>query len=87
MLIKFIQRWFNQFASALQQAADTEYVLRPEHSSCWITIQNISVHVQRTDEGVCIDLYPLNQETDEAIASTYAFFQEAESDEQYATEP
>lgn len=86
-MIKLIRRWLTQSSSALQQTAETEYVLDPSHASCWITIQNISVYVRRTDEGVCVDLYPLNQETDEAIGSTYALFQEAESDDQYATDP
>ncbi len=76
-ILDFIRRCFGQSVAALRQTADTEYILNPEFSSCWITVQNISVYICCTDEGVSIDLYPLNHETEEAIASTYASFNEA----------
>lgn len=55
-----------------------DYILRPEHSSVWIAVDNISVYVNRTDEGVVVDLYPNGHETDEPIATTYAFFTDGE---------
>jgi hypothetical protein len=78
-VLNFIQRWLGQPIAALQQTAETEYVLNPQYSSCWISVQNISVYLCCTDDGVSIDLYPLNNETEEAIASTYALFSEVNS--------
>ncbi|MBW4465620.1 MAG: hypothetical protein KME07_09295 [Pegethrix bostrychoides GSE-TBD4-15B] len=78
-ILNLIQRWFRQPVAALQQTADTEYRLNPQYSSCWISIETISVYIRCTDEGVSIDLYPLNNETEEAIVSTYALFSEADS--------
>tara|TARA_Y100000310_G_scaffold269246_1_gene282336 strand:- start:7338 stop:7601 length:264 start_codon:yes stop_codon:yes gene_type:complete len=51
----------------------------PKGEDClWITVGNISVYIKRTDEGVVVDLFPLGQETGTSMATTYAFFQEAE---------
>lgn len=44
----------------------------------WVTVGNISVRLSRTEEGVVCDMYPLNQENGEALATTYAFFKDAE---------
>lgn len=57
---------------------DSDYVLPKGVDSIWITVDNISVHVRRTDEGVIADLYALGRETDPCLAGTYAFFAEAE---------
>jgi hypothetical protein len=50
-----------------------DYTLDPDAISCWITVDNISVYIVRTDEGVVVDLFPKGGEADECIASTYAF--------------
>lgn len=55
-----------------------DYVLNPEDAFCWITVGNISVYLKRTDEGVVVDLYPKGDEFSEPLASTYAYFAEAE---------
>lgn len=56
-----------------------DYTLVPALSnSCWITVGNLSVQVARTDEGVVVDVYPLNREDEDVIASTYGFFAEGE---------
>lgn len=61
----------------------SDYVLQEGSPSCWITVGSISVHVRRNtdtgDEGVIVDLYARSEE-DESIASTYAFFQDAEEE-------
>lgn len=49
-----------------------------EEGRLWITVDNLSVHVVQTDEGVIVDIYPLDHEDDEPIASTYAFFSDGE---------
>lgn len=61
---------------ALRQEGNNDYVL--EEESCWITVNNISVRVRRTDEGVAVDLYPLGQEFYDSIVGTWALFSEAE---------
>lgn len=65
----------------LIEHANGEYSLRKEHRSVWVTIGNISVYLQRTDEGVVVDLFPAGHEMEEPLASTYAHFAEAERDD------
>lgn len=57
------------------------YTLRPEATGAWIRVNNLDVHLRRTDEGVVVDLYPGDQPDVESLASTYAHFSEAEIDE------
>ena len=72
-------------ALALSNPAESgsDYVLQEGSPSCWITVGSISVHVRRNtdtgDEGVIVDLYARSEE-DESLASTYAFFQDAEEE-------
>lgn len=65
----------------------TDYELEKEATSCWITVDNISVYVIRTDEGVVVDLYAKGCEMESSLGSTYAFNSEAEEviDENLAT--
>ena len=57
----------------------TDYTLHPDATSCWITVNNISVYLKRTDEGVVVDLYPKGREFGgELIASTWALDNEGE---------
>ena len=42
----------------------------------WITIERLSLCIKQTDEGVVVDIYPLDHEDEEPITSTYAFFAE-----------
>ena len=60
-------------------ADGNEYTLND--GACWITVNNLSVLIKRTGEGVVIDVYPLNDEMSNAIASTWALFADAEEDE------
>lgn len=55
-----------------------DYKMAKDIKSLWIEVDNISVHIVRTDEGIVVDLYPLGCENQDAIATTYAFFNEAE---------
>lgn len=57
---------------------DNDYVLDEGARSVWITVDNISVYIHRTDEGVVVDLYALGVEDDECLGSTYAFNNEAQ---------
>ena len=57
---------------------DYEFESDPNnYHSCWITVKNLSIYLNETDEGVIVDIYPLGHEADEPITSTYAFFNEA----------
>jgi len=49
--------------------------------SCWITVNNLSVYVMKTDEGVSVDIYPLGAEDGESLGSTWVLYSEAETDE------
>jgi len=51
-----------------RDSCGTEYLVNPGHSSVWITIDNISVYLRRHDWGVCIDLYPIEQEDADSLA-------------------
>lgn len=61
---------------------ETDYLLEPGATSCWITVDNISVYIVRTDEGVVVDLYAKGRESDESLAGTWALNQEAEPGEE-----
>lgn len=62
----------------LEGDGESDYVLEENAESVWITVNDISVYVKRTDEGVAVDLYPLNDEaSDPPLASTWALFSEA----------
>ena len=66
---------------ALRQTEEsTDYELNEDFKSCWITVNNISVYVRRTDEGVAVDLYPLHGEDHGILAGTWATFAEASED-------
>ena len=70
----------------LKHISENDYELQTQpngnHTSCWITVKNLSLYINQTDEGVVVDIYPLNHEMDNPIASTYAFFNEAEGYEE-----
>lgn len=54
----------------------TDFILTGER--CYITVNNLTVHVKKDDEGVAIDVWPLHDENDESIASTWALYSEGE---------
>lgn len=63
-----------------QIASSNELTLDVQKSNnLWVTVNNISVCVKANDEGVSVDLYSLDQEDSQSIASTYAFYSEAEN--------
>jgi hypothetical protein len=59
----------------------TDYILTDGANSCWVTVGNISVYIQRTDEGVAVDLYPQGRAADSALAYCWATFAEAKDEE------
>jgi hypothetical protein len=66
-------------APALQPISSNEYELRAKPHSAWIGVDNISVSVTRTDEGVCVDLYAKGFEN-KSLAGTSLFFHEAQEE-------
>ena len=70
--------------SSLIQDEYSDFTLKTEARSCWITVDNISVYIVRTDEGVSVDLFPKGREGDESIAGTWALHQEAATEEELA---
>lgn len=58
----------------------SEYVLREGADGVWIRIKNIDARVYPTDEGVVVDLYPANNVSEDAPASTWLTFAECESE-------
>lgn len=62
-----------------------DYTLREGADGVWIRIKNIDARVYPTDEGVVVDLYPANNESDEAPASTWLTFAECESETEAET--
>ena len=70
----------------LEHNGDSDYTLKPGETSVWITVDNISVYVRRTDEGVIVDLYPHFGEMYTELGSTYAFFSEAEEAQEETNE-
>lgn len=66
--------------SVLEQVDFSDFFLRADVTSVWITVDNISVYVRRSTSGeaVAVDLYPVGMEMDDPICGTWATFQEAE---------
>ena len=69
----------------LRDGESNEYKMKDD--GCWIADENLTVHIIKTDEGVVVDVYGLHQENEDAIASTWAAFNEAEVDETSSTQP
>jgi len=66
-------------SKALKREGDEDYVLKEEHDSVWITVDNISVNVLRRSYGVVVELYPLHKEADDSLHGCQALFSEADS--------
>jgi len=79
-----IKKWLQAGApapdAALTHKQASDYVLKEDQRSVWITVNNISVYVVRNDEGVSVDLFPLNAEMDDPLTSAWALFADAEPD-------
>ena len=62
---------------ALIPKSEAEYDLAEEHTSVWITVQNLSVYIKRNDDNVSVSIYPLGHEDIQgAITETYAGYSE-----------
>ncbi len=69
---------------ALIRASSQDYEFAPGVEAVWIGVKNpygpagISVYIRLTDEGVAVDLYPMNHEMEDSLGGTWALFSEAE---------
>lgn len=56
----------------LEKNGVTDYILDAGERSCWITIDNISIHIQRAhfDVGVYVDLYRVGFEAEDPPLSS-----------------
>lgn len=54
---------------------DLDYTLM--EGGAWFTVDNISVRLSKTDEGVVCDMYPVDREEGSPLATAYAFFADA----------
>lgn len=51
---------------------DGDYVLDPRARTCWITVDDISIHIIRSDSFALVALYPLNDEMNDPIDTATA---------------
>lgn len=55
-------------SDALEQAnsdGGSDYILKPEHTSCWIDVGEYTVYIVRRGDGVATEIYVKGQEGDE----------------------
>jgi len=45
---------------------------------CWVDVDNLSICIQRTDEGAVVDIFENKEKDADLLATTYAFFQDAD---------
>ena len=57
-------------------AEANDYILR-DGTSVWIEVDNISVYVRRTEDGVAVELFPLKGESQHQLDSCKASFEAA----------
>lgn len=53
------------------ELSDKDYTL--SDGRAWFRVKNFSIRIYAVDEGVVVDVYGLNREDEDAVASTYAF--------------
>jgi hypothetical protein len=59
------------------EQSGSDFVLRPDAKSAWVTVDNISIHIIRQDDGVEIMTHPKACE-DEELEHSYTYFDSAE---------
>lgn len=56
----------------LSQEGDCDYTLKKGERSCWITVDNLSIYIIRTDEGILVEIYRKGHEAEDAIGVIWA---------------
>lgn len=60
------------------EPSGSDYVLREGVGSCWVEVDNISVYIIRTPQGVTVELLPKGVEADQSLADCSATFDDAD---------
>lgn len=55
--------------AALIQDSESDYTLAPKCLSCWITVDSLSVYLKRDGDYLIVEVFPVHQEDEAAIAS------------------
>ena len=63
-------------ADALEKESESDYILKPETNSVWITVDTLSVYIIRTPLGVVVDVFEIGDEMAESLGGTYVLFPE-----------
>lgn len=64
--------------SALIQEEFSDYILPEDVTSFWVAVDNLSLYIRRTDEGVAVDIYPVGMEMEDSIVGTWCLRSEAQ---------
>lgn len=82
---------FNGYTDNQAMQADTKFVdplvlvpvssneftlVGPKQTGVWLTVENISVHVKKDDDGVSVDLFALGKE-DDSLGGNWLLYSEA----------
>jgi hypothetical protein len=66
---------------------ETDYVLPPGAPSVWVEVDGFSIYIQRTDEGVAVDIYGAGHAMEkESLAGCYAFINDLSEAEEETSE-
>lgn len=57
---------------------ESDAVLGSKAESTWITVDDFSIYIKRTEEGVAVDIYAREYEDCNALASCYALHEDVE---------
>ena len=64
-------------SSSLRAEADSDYRLDENAKSCWITVNDVSVWVRRTEEGVEVQLFPAHREMQPPLDMAFVSHEDA----------
>jgi hypothetical protein len=57
---------------------ESDAVLRKSAASTWITVDDFSIYIKRTPDGVAVDIYARDFEDCNALSGCYALHEDAE---------
>lgn len=73
-VLKLINRYrATQSLSPLRHDGENDFTLRNGETSCWITVDNLSVYLLRTHYGVLVKVYDEGNEMGSPLASADAY--------------
>ena len=59
--------------SCLKPENSKDFLLKPGEDSCWITVDKYSVYILRTNTGVRVDIYDIDNEMADPISTASAY--------------